>query len=94
MVFDPKPRNTSEIQLPDDILQLVERLAEDVHNLWARQRLQEGWTWGPDRDDQARKHPGLIPYAELSETEKNYDRSTALHTLKTILALGYRIEKD
>jgi ryanodine receptor 2 len=70
---------------------LAERLAEHVHDLWAEARLAEGWTYGPRRDDEARTHPGLVPYADLTEQEKGYDRRTALGTLRAILALGYEL---
>ena len=65
----------------------------DGHDVWARQRLTDGWRYGPRRDDAAKKHPGLIPYDQLSEAEKEYDRQTALETLKAISAFGYRIDK-
>jgi hypothetical protein len=61
--------------------------------VWARQRQKEGWKFGPARSDTAKEHPGLVPYEDLSESEKEYDRATALETIRTILALGYRIER-
>lgn len=91
MRYDPKPIDTDTITLTSDILALTERLAENAHDVWAQQRLADGWTWGPDRNDSAKKHPCLVPYAELPESEKEYDRSAALQTLKATLALGYRI---
>jgi ryanodine receptor 2 len=90
-MYEPRPINTSAIELPDDLLQLTEKLAENAHDNWAKRRLSDGWTWGPVRDDAARKHPDLVPYDELSESEKHYDRDTAMETLRAILALGYRI---
>ena len=84
--------DTTKIELSTSLSDLMERLAENVHNVWARQRLSEGWQPGPERNDTAREHPGLVPYEELSEVEKQYDRETATETLKMILALGYRIE--
>jgi hypothetical protein len=70
---------------------LTERLAEHSHDVWATQRIADGWTYGPKRDDATKKHPDLIPYAELPEPEKEYDRKAAMETLKAIIALGYRI---
>jgi hypothetical protein len=70
---------------------LTERLAEHSHDVWAQQRMADGWTYGPKRDDATKKHPDLIPYAELPEPEKEYDRKAAMETLKAIIALGYRI---
>jgi ryanodine receptor 2 len=91
--YQPRPIDTSKSVLPKDLLDLTEKLAENAHDVWARRRLSEGWTLGPKRDDTAKKHPDLIPYAELPESEKQYDRQTAMETLKAIVVLGYRIEK-
>lgn len=71
---------------------LTELLAKNAHENWARQRMDDGWKYGPKRDDARKEHPSLIPYEDLSESEKEYDRLTAMETLKTILALGYRID--
>lgn len=92
--YEPEPIDTSKVELSDDLVALTEKLAESTHDNWAAQRLGEGWSWGPKRDDAAREHPGLVPYGELPESEKQYDRKTAMETLKAIIALGYRIEKD
>ena len=91
--YEPRPIDTSKVALSDELLQLTEQLAENAHDNWARRRLSEGWTWGPVRDDAAKKHPDLVPYGELSQAEKHYDRDTAMETLKAIVALGYRIER-
>ena len=92
MKYTPKPIDTSTIALPESLNPLVERLAEHVHDIWSEQRFSEGWTWGPERNDQSRKNPCLVPYKDLPEGEKNYDRNTAVETIKAIIALGYRIE--
>jgi RyR domain len=89
--YEPRPIDTSNVKLSEPLLQLTEQLAENAHDNWARRRLSEGWTWGPARDDAAKKHPDLVPYGELSEEEKQYDRDTAMETLRAILALGYQI---
>lgn len=93
-MYEPKPIDTSAIVLPQKLVALSEQLAENVHDLWALRRLAEGWTFGPERDDNAKKHPCLVPYQELPDSEKEYDRKVALGTLKAVLALGYRIEDD
>lgn len=93
MSYRPDPIDTSNIALPPELLELTERLAQNAHDVWARQRIAEGWTYGPQRDDTAKKHPDLVPYGELPESEKQYDRSAAMETLKAIVALGYRTEK-
>jgi len=91
--YIPNPINTSEVQLPKELHELVEQLARNVHDIWAIGRIKEGWTYGPQRDDENKKHPCLVDYDELPESEKEYDRSTAVETIKLILKLGWRIEK-
>ncbi len=91
MEYVPRPISVEKANLPPELAALTERLAENSHDLWAVQRLREGWTWGPQRNDLAKKHPCLVPYADLPAAEKEYDRITALGTLKAIVALGYRI---
>ncbi len=93
MTYKPAPRDTSGVVLPRPIEALTELLARNTHENWARQRIAEGWSHGPRRDDARKEHPNLVPYEELSEADKDYDRSTAMETIKAILALGYRIEK-
>lgn len=93
MTYTPKPIDTSAVQLPLDLVALTERLAENTHDLWAAERIKEGWQHGPHRDDKAKEHPCLVPYAALPESEKQYDRQTALGALRAILALGYGISK-
>ncbi len=92
-MYVPEPINTSHVALPEPLLQLTERLAENAHDIWAQRRMAEGWTYGPKRDDTARHHPCLVPYAQLPNSEKQYDRDAVLQTLKAILALGYLVEK-
>jgi len=89
--YEPKPVDTSHITLPAGILELTERLARNAHDIWARQRLADGWRFGVERNDQRKEHPCLVPYDELPESERQYDRHAALESLKTVIALGYRI---
>jgi class 3 adenylate cyclase/tetratricopeptide (TPR) repeat protein len=91
MTYEPRPVDTSGIELAAQILELTEQLARNTHEVWARKRIDEGWTWGPIRDDKARQHPGLVPYDELADSEKQYDRNTALETLKVIQSSGFQI---
>lgn len=93
MTYKPTPLDTSNVPFPDFLDQLVERLAENVHEVWARGRLAEGWRLGPERNDRTKEHPNLVPFDELPEVEKEVDRRTAVETLKMILAIGYRIER-
>ncbi|HEX8137972.1 MAG TPA: TRAFs-binding domain-containing protein [Pyrinomonadaceae bacterium] len=92
MSYKPQPLDTERVTLPPEIIELTEQLARNAHENWARKRLADGWRYGPRRDDARKEHPGLVPYDELSEEEKQYDRTTALETLKAILLLGYRLD--
>jgi len=93
MDYHPQPASTADVNLPAEILALTEQLARNAHEVWAQQRLSDGWTYGPERDDKTKKHPCLVPYEQLPESEKEYDRLTAMETLRAILALGYRITR-
>lgn len=90
-MYDPRPIETEDICLSPELLALTEQLAEQVHETWARARLDQGWRWGPVRDDREKTTPCLVPYSELPETERDYDRQTAMQTLRMIIKLGYRI---
>jgi len=91
MTYQPQPIDTSKVKLPDELHALLEMLAENTHEQWAKQRMSEGWTYGPTRNDARKEHPDLVPYDQLSEAEKEYDRKTALEALKVIVARGYQI---
>ena len=88
-----KSLDTGEIELSPELLKLTEHLAIHVHEVWAANRIAEGWKYGPKRDDERKEHPCLMPYSELPESEKEYDRKTAIETLKAIGLLGFRIVK-
>ncbi len=83
--------DTSGVRLDADVTALCERLARHVHALWIERRTRDGWTYGPARNDARREHPGLVPYDDLAETEKNVDREVAKGVIEAIVALGYRI---
>lgn len=89
--YNPKPIDTSDVVLPPDLEQLAEKMAKNVHEVWADSRLAEGWCYGEERDDANKTHPCLIPYEELPEEEKEYDRNTSIGTLKLIMKLGFKI---
>ena len=93
MTYTPAPIDTSHVELSDDILRLTEQLAQNAHELWAQERVAQGWRHGKERHDGRKEHPSLVPYEQLSEAEKVFDRNTAMGTLKAILALGYRITR-
>jgi hypothetical protein len=92
-VYKPNQIDTTGVLLSDDIVELSEVLAKNTHDVWAVGRIAEGWIYGNARDDKKKIHPCLVPYEDLPESEKEYDRATSLETLKVILSLGYVIEK-
>ena len=92
--YTPQPIYTNDIMLPDDLMTLVEDMAKNVHEVWAQSRMEQGWTYGAERSDALKQHPCLVPYEELPEVEKAYDRDTALGTLKLISKLGFKISKE
>ena len=91
--YTPNPVDTSNIELPQELLDLAETISKNVHEVWALNRMNEGWTYGPERDDTKRQTPCLVPYEQLSEEEKAYDRDTALSTLRFIVSQGFEIKK-
>lgn len=91
--YVPQPMDTSDVQLPVELDELVEKLAENVHEVWAQSRMSQGWTYGEERSDALKQHPCLVPYDELPEVEKAYDRDTALGTLRFITKAGFEITK-
>ena len=94
MSYQPKPYPTEDVRLPEGLMELGEALSKNTHEVWAKRRIRDGWTYGPRRDDAAKKHPCLVPYESLPEGEKAYDRDTALETLRLIVALGYKIVRE
>lgn len=91
--YTPAPLDTRDIELPKELDELIERMARNVHDVWAQGRIAEGWTYGEQRDDKQKTHPCLVPYEALPEAEREYDRQTAVQTLKLILKLGFKIHK-
>ena len=92
--YKPKPIDTKDIILPTELNNLIEEMSKNVHEVWAETRISQGWTYGEERNDAEKKHPCLVPYEELSEEEKEYDRNTSIETIKLILKLGFKITKD
>ena len=92
--YIPQPIDTSEVKLPDELEQLVEQMSKNVHEVWSETRISQGWTYGEQRNDELKTHPCLVPYDELPEEEKEYDRNTSVETLKLIIKLGFKISKS
>ena len=86
-MYTPKPIDTSKIALPEELVELTEKIAENVHDVWAEGRIKQGWTYGEERNDALKQTPCLVPYNELPESEKEYDRNTAVETVT-----GYKYE--
>ena len=91
--YIPQPIDTKDVVLPKELNLLAEEIAKNVHEVWAEGRMKDGWTYGKERDDVQKHHPCLVPYEELSENEKEYDRNTSQETLKLIMKLGFKITK-
>jgi hypothetical protein len=92
--YIPNPVDTMEIQLPVELEGLVEEMSKNVHEVWARTRMEQGWTYGEVRNDALKQHPCLVPYEDLPEEEKVYDRNSSVETIKLILKLGFKISTD
>lgn len=92
--YIPNPIDTKEIELPEELTALAEEIAKNVHEVWSQNRINDGWSYGAKRDDTEKKHPCLVAYENLSESEKEYDRSTSQETIKLILKLGFEIKKN
>ena len=91
--YVPQPIDTSDIRLPEELNELIEQMSKNVHEVWAQNRISQGWSFGEVRNDELKQHPCLIPYEDLSEEEKLYDRETSTETLKLILKLGFIIHR-
>lgn len=91
--YKPAPVDTTNVKLPEELTALAEAISKNVHEVWTQNRMNEGWTYGPVRDDEKRQTPCLVPYEELSEGEKAYDRNTAFATLKFIVSQGFEIKR-
>ena len=89
--YVPNPVDTTDVKLPMELESLVEEMAKNVHEVCAQTRISQGWSFGEERNDATKKHPCLVPYEELSEEEKTYDRNTSVQTLKLILKFGFKI---
>jgi ryanodine receptor 2 len=91
--YIPKPIDTSDIEVPEELNPLLEAMAKNVHEVWADTRISQGWKYGEQRNDELKTHPCLVPYEELPDEEKEYDRNTSVGTLKLILKLGFKISQ-
>lgn len=91
--YKPQPVDISDVELDKSLMELVEVMAKNVHDVWAETRIRDGWSYGPTRNDERKEHPCLVAYEELPESEREYDRNTAIGTLKLIHKLGFKVTK-
>lgn len=91
--YTPQPIDTTDVILPEELEQLVEEMSKNVHEIWAETRIKQGWKYGEERNDNLKTHPCLVPYEDLPDEEKVYDRNTSISTLKLIMKLGFKISK-
>ena len=91
--YNPKPIDITDVVLTEDLAELREAIAENAHEVWAVNRLAEGWSFGPERDDNKKENPCIVPYSQLPESEKDYDRNMAMNTIKLLKKLGYDLIK-
>jgi class 3 adenylate cyclase/tetratricopeptide (TPR) repeat protein len=80
----------SEIELTDS---QIEELAIREHDRWMNDRMRHGWVYSPRRDNARKHHPLLIPWDQLSETEKEKDRDTIRNLPRLIERAGFRVRK-
>lgn len=89
--YRPEPVGLDDVALPEALLQLTETISRNTHETWAQKRMEEGWRYGPERNDAKKLHPNLVPYSMLSEADRDYDRATALNAIRLIIKLGYTV---
>ena len=92
-IYEPSPIGLDDVELSEDLSELQEAIAENAHEIWAKNRRDQGWSYGPERNDQKKETPDMIPYCNLPDSEKLYDREMAMQTLKLVKKLGFEIVK-
>ena len=92
-IYHPDPIDTSSFKIDEDLEELMEAIAENAHEIWAKERMANDWKYGDKRDDAKKEHPDLVPYSDLTDKEKEYDRKMARGTIELLKRLGYEIKK-
>ncbi|KAL3320659.1 Ryanodine receptor 3 [Cichlidogyrus casuarinus] len=90
--YKPQPLDLSQVRLNQKLENLVSQLAENTHNMWARDRINQGWTYGLTEDTTNKRSPHLVPFLEVDEFIQQSNRETSLETVKTLLAYGFTID--
>lgn len=93
-MYKPQPIDTTDVNLDKDLLELTEMIAKNTHDVWAIGRINEGWTYAGERNNEEKTTPCLVEYEQLPESEKQYDRNTSFEAIKLIIKLGYKIVKE
>lgn len=89
--YIPRPVDTSDVVLPEEIHELAALMASQVHDIWAQGRQAEGWRYGEHRDGARKLTPCMVPFEDLPASEQAYDLNTAYATLRLIVKTGYTI---
>ena len=92
-MYKPEPIDISGIKLTGELQEIAESLSKNTHEIWSSGKIADGWRYGKELDHEKKEHPSIVPYEELSESEKDYDRRTTIGTIKTLIAMGYTINK-
>ncbi|XP_049339322.1 ryanodine receptor 3 isoform X1 [Astyanax mexicanus] len=90
--YKPAPLELSEVKLTPGQEVLVDKLAENAHNVWAKDRIKQGWTYGIQQDLKSRRNPRLVPYALLDERTKKSNRDSLREAIRTLIGYGYNID--
>lgn len=91
--YIPQPIDLSDVELTDDLNELREAIAKNAHDVWAKERMAQGWTYGPQRNDEKKETPCMVEYSQLPDSEKKFDREMAMNTIKLLKKLGYDLVK-
>ena len=92
-MYIPKPEDTKNVILSEEIKNLTEIIAKNTHENWAKNKIDDGWEYGEILNHEIKTHPCLVEYEKLSEEDKNYDRVTAMEAIKLLIKMGYKITK-
>jgi hypothetical protein len=71
----------------------TEHLSGLEHERWMTEKLEDGWRYGEQRDDAKKHHPSLVPYDELSESEKEKDRDTIRQIPEILSGIDFQVSR-
>jgi hypothetical protein len=70
---------------------IIEDLARASHEAWYERRKAQGWSYGPKRIDEEKKHHLMLPYKELTERDKELNRRPVRYTYAKMLEVGFQV---